>query len=672
MSRFFLKFTASALALALSLVPAWTGAAAQVSPPTPAVQSYVVIDLTPAGSATSSAAGVSGARQVGSAGFAAAAGQPVVNHAVLWNGSASGAIDLGPGTAAAVGDGQQVGSANDRAALWLGTAASRIDLNPSQQWVQSIATGVSGGQQVGWATRNVPCTTKKGSCSNGTRTEFHPFLWSGSAASAVDLTPLVLGFGVGRALGTDGVQQVGTGFEVIGINAFRGPFAVLWSGTAESAVSLNPFDAATSQANAVAGGQQVGYGYTPKRALLWRGSAESMVDMHPEGYTSSEANATNGFKQVGSGYIFDPVTQVGHSHALVWSGDAASAVDLNQYLPDGFTDAAATGIDADGKIVGWAGRGSSDPANVHAVMWVPVVSGEAFASTVSLDRQSIVAGEAVSATVKLSQPAPQGGAIVNLSHTILSQTAATAAPPLTVEMPLVVNVPEGESAASFDVVTKVTTLDGFTRPYLIDIQATYGGTAPNATLTVEPPLFISTLSVAPGSVAGGANATATVALNGVAPAGGAVVALTSDSAAAVVPSSVLVPAGQTGVTFSVKTSAVTTSTTATLAATYGSSIPATATAKLVINPAPAQASDTVAIQRVEYVASKRQLSVQATSSNASATLTVSVAATGQVIGILGNRGGGRYDSTFSVATNPQTIVVKSSLGGSASRAVSLK
>lgn len=672
MSHFRLKFIAAALALALGLAPAWRGAAAQqVPPPTPSGQSYVVIDLTPAGSATSSVAGASGGQQVGGAGFATAAGQPLVSHAMLWNGSAAGAIDLGPGTASAVGDGQQAGSANGHAALWRGTAASRIDLNPAL-WDQSVAAGVAGGQQVGSATRSVPCTTKKGSCSNGQRTEFRPFLWSGSAASAVDLTPFVLGFGAGRALGTDGVQQVGIGFELISINAFRGPFAVLWSGTAESAVNLNPFDAATSQANAVAGGQQVGYGYTPKRALLWKGSAESVVDLHPNGYTASEANATNGFKQAGYGYIFDPVTLVSHSHALVWSGDAASAIDLNQYLPDGFTDAAATGIDADGRVVGWAGRGSSDPANVHAMMWVPVASGAAFASTLSLDRPSIVVGEVVNVTVELSRPAPQGGAVVNLSRTILSQTAGNAAPPLTVEMPPTVTVPEGESAARFDVVTGVTTLDGFTRPYLINIEAAYGGTTPNATLSVGPPLFPSTLSITPGSVAGGANATATIALNGVAPAGGALVALTSDSPAAVVPSSVLVPAGQTGVTFGVRTNAVTASTTATLAATYGSTLPATVTTKLIVNPPAAQPSDTVAIQKVQYVSSKRELSVEATSTNASATLTVSAAATGQVIGVLSNRGGGRFDGTFSVATNPQTIVVKSSRGGSASRAVTLK
>lgn len=671
MSRFLLKFSASAMALALWSAPAWRGAASQVSAPAAPARSYVVIDLTPAGSATSSAAGASGTQQVGSAGFAAAAGQPAVGHAVLWNGSASGAIDLGAGTAAAVGDGQQVGSANNRAALWLGTAASRIDLNPSQ-WTQSFAAGVGGGRQAGWATRSVPCTTKKGRCSGGEKTETHPFLWSGSAASAVDLTPLGLGFSAGRALGTDGVQQVGFGLQALSLNAFGGPFAVVWSGTADSAVNLNPPDSGSSQANAVSGGQQVGYGYFPHRALLWMGSAESMVDLHPEGYAASEANATNGVQQAGSGFVGDAFTSEGHSHALVWTGSAESAVDLNQFLPPGYTDAAATGIDAAGNVVGWASRGPvTNPANVHAVMWKPVEAGALFARSLSLSRPSVVAGDSVRATVTLSQPAPQGGAVVTLTR-VIAPPADGSAPPFTVEMPSTVVVPEGETSAGFDIATGVTSLSGFGRGLLVDVQASYGGTTPAATLTVNPPLFLSSLSVAPGGVAGGANATGTIALNGVAPAGGALVALTSDSPAAVVPSSVLVPEGQTGVTFVIKTNVVTTATTATLAATYGSPIPATGTSRLTVNPPAAQPADTVAIQRAEYVASKRQLSVQATGSNPSATLTVYAAATGQVIGVLGNRGDGRYDGTFGVATNPQNIVVRSSLGGSTRRAVTLK
>jgi hypothetical protein len=497
-------------------------------------------------------------------------------------------------------------------------------------------------------------------------------MWSGSAASAVDLTPLTLGFGAGRALDTDGVQQAGVGFQVIGINAFAGPFAVVWSGSADSAVNLNPPDSSTSQAYGVYGGQQVGYGYVPSRALLWTGSAESKVELHPEGYESSVANATNGVQQVGSGFV-GASTGAAHSHALVWSGSAASAVDLNQFLPPGYTDAAATGIDAAGNVVGWASRGPSDvPANVHAVLWKPVASDAVFAQALSLSRPSVTGGEGTQANVTLSRPAPQGGAVVALSRTVASPAATNAAPPLTVEMPSSVTVAEGESSASFNIQTNVTTLSGFDRAIPVDVQASFGGTTATATLTVNPPLSLSSLAVTPGSVAGGGAATGTVTLNGVAPAGGALVTLTSDSPAATVPPSVVVPAGQTAATFGVKTNVVTTSVTATLAATYGSLLPAAATAKLTVSPVPTAQADTVAIQKADYDASKRRLSVQASSSSSSATLTVSAAANGSVIGVLSNKGGGRYEGDFNVATNPQNIRVSSSLKGSATRAVTLK
>jgi len=671
MKHFPSKFIAIAMALALGVLPNWNvGTAQEPSPVAPARQ-YTVIDLTPAGSTTSTATAISGTQQVGDAGFTATtvAGQPVVPHAMLWNGGAAGVIDLGAGTATAVDGVEQVGSTNNHAALWRGTAASRVDLNPAQ-WDQSIASGVGGGRQVGWATRQVICSTKKGKCPGGTRSELHPFMWAGSASSAVDLTPIALGFGAGRALGTDGIQQVGYGQEVIGTNAFSGAFAVLWTGTANSAINLNPPDSIESQAKAVAGGQQVGFGYYPHHALLWSGSAESVVDLHSAGYTSSEANATNGIQQAGIGFIGDVDAPTVQSHALVWSGSASSVVDLNQFLPAGYTDAAATGIDANGTVVGWASKGPrTNPANVHAVMWMPGTAGAPFAQSLALSQNPVVAGNGVQATLTLSQPAPEGGATVTLSNNIIQPTAATGATPLSVEMPPYVIVEAGQRSASFNVNTVVTTLDGFKRAYLVDIQAAYGGAKTNAALTVNPPLYLSSLAVAPATIAGGNSATATLALSGVAPTGGALVTLASDNPAATVPATVLVPAGQTGATFVVRTNAVTTSTTVRLAAAYGNSTPTTTT--LVVTPQPAQ-TDTVAIQKAEYGGSKRQLTVQATSTGQGATLRVSVTATGQLIGTLSNRGGGRYDGTFNLTANPQNITVTSSLNGRASRTVTAK
>jgi hypothetical protein len=84
------------------------------------------------------------------------------------------------------------------------------------------------------------------------------------------------------------------------------------------------------------------------------------------------------------------------------------------------------------------------------------------------------------------------------------------------------------------------------------------------------------------------------------------------------------------------------------------------------------ASDTVSIQLAEYSAGNDELRVEATGSNASATMSVYVTSTNTLIGTLRNEGGGRYRGVFSWPTNPQNITVRSNLGGLASRTVTLK
>ncbi len=100
------------------------------------------------------------------------------------------------------------------------------------------------------------------------------------------------------------------------------------------------------------------------------------------------------------------------------------------------------------------------------------------------------------------------------------------------------------------------------------------------------------------------------------------------------------------------------------------SVPASATPTRT--PTQAPAPDTVSIQLAEYSAGNQQLRVEATGSNASAILSVYVTATNTFIGTLTNEGGSRYRADFSWPTNPQNITVRSSLGGSASRTVTLK
>jgi len=83
-------------------------------------------------------------------------------------------------------------------------------------------------------------------------------------------------------------------------------------------------------------------------------------------------------------------------------------------------------------------------------------------------------------------------------------------------------------------------------------------------------------------------------------------------------------------------------------------------------------ADTVSIQLAEYSAGNDELRVEATSSNSEAVLSAYVTSTNTLIGTLQNEGGGRYRGEFSWPTNPQNIMVRSSLGGQATRSVTLK
>ncbi len=95
--------------------------------------------------------------------------------------------------------------------------------------------------------------------------------------------------------------------------------------------------------------------------------------------------------------------------------------------------------------------------------------------------------------------------------------------------------------------------------------------------------ILSSLTLNPTSVTGGNSSQGTVTLSGAAPAGGAVVNLSSsNTTVATVSPSVTVAAGATSATFTVATSAVAASTSVTISATYGS----THTATLAVSAPP--------------------------------------------------------------------------------------
>ena len=152
-------------------------------------------------------------------------------------------------------------------------------------------------------------------------TVFTAFACSGHAYIPVLLhadwmDPGSLAFGIG------GGQQVGGTDQL-------GGHAILWHGSAKSAVILTPNGYSQSRADAAGGGKQVGIGYNPGldqfHALLWSGSANDFVSLHPKsGFRDSYARGIAGNQQVG--YV--GTGGQGH-HAGLWLGSAALFFDLH-------------------------------------------------------------------------------------------------------------------------------------------------------------------------------------------------------------------------------------------------------------------------------------------------------------------------------------------------------
>lgn len=180
--------------------------------------------------------------------------------------------------------------------------------------------------------------------------------------------------------------------------------------------------------------------------------------------------------------------------------------------------------------------------NLSASEEITVTVNEVNAAlTLSVNPASVIGGVSSTGKVILAIPAPAGGAVVTLSS---SDTNIAA-------VPASVNVSAGTTSKTFSVTTKAVAAS---TP--VTISATYKGSTANAVLTVNPAMLTS-FSVSPSTVLGGNTSKGTVALNGKAPASGALVTLTSANAAATVPANVLIPAGSTSATFTINTTPVT-------------------------------------------------------------------------------------------------------------------
>jgi len=156
------------------------------------------------------------------------------------------------------------------------TTANTFDLSPTNisGYSQSILESVAGGQQAGIAVKSPA---------------LHAMIWSSTSNTAVDLNPTNLSFANSAILSTNGVQQVGYGYA-----GSTDSHALLWSGTS-TALDLNPINLSGfsySRATALNGNQQVGFGFGTAtggtniyHALLWSGAANTAVDLNPVNLT---------------------------------------------------------------------------------------------------------------------------------------------------------------------------------------------------------------------------------------------------------------------------------------------------------------------------------------------------------------------------------------------------
>jgi hypothetical protein len=164
----------------------------------------------------------------------------------------------------------------------------------------------------------------------------------------------------------------------------------------------------------------------------------------------------------------------------------------------------------------------------------------------------LYSGNTTWVAVQLTSAVPASGATINLSS-----SNSTAAPvPATIAM-------QGNLAwTQFQMTTGQVT-----SPTVVTLTATLNGSSASVQFTLQPP-SLNSLIITPGTISGGAQLGAIVMLNGQAPAGGAVVSLSSNSPAVQPPAVANVAPGSASVSLSIPTSTVTSNTAATLTAAW--------------------------------------------------------------------------------------------------------
>lgn len=168
----------------------------------------------------------------------------------------------------------------------------------------------------------------------------------------------------------------------------------------------------------------------------------------------------------------------------------------------------------------------------------------------TLGTTSVAGGENVSATITSFQAAPAGGLTVDLTA-----NSALVAFPGSGQ----ITIPAGQRSVTFDIATLGVDVNTD-----VDITASLAGVGITQTLQLTPPL-ISSLTISPDRVTGGASTTATVQIQGLA-GPNTVVTLGQTGSPVTIPATIQIPQGQDSATFTIETGFVPANTSATISA----------------------------------------------------------------------------------------------------------
>lgn len=267
-------------------------------------------------------------------------------------------------------------------------------------------------------------------------------------------------------------------------------------------------------------------------------------------------------------------------------------------------------------------------------------------SSLSVNPSMVRDGASATGTVSLAFPDPAPTTVLLFSGD-----------PSVASVPATATVPAGALTVDFTISTNAAAPDT-----IVQIMAAVGNIPRTANLSVNAATpagaQLSSVSVTPTSIVGGAGATGTVRFTRT--TDGAVVQLSSSNPAVQVPAETVVNGGASSGAFAVTSTAVGSPTTATITARW---FGVTKTTTITVTPGAPPAADTVRITKGNW--NKGLLTIEATSTNPNAILTV-YGRTGFFMFTLTNKGGGKYADQRGYITNPERITVRSNFGGSAS------